>query len=77
VDRLVWGRGSQDSLKLVDVGFGKIGGLICWENYMPAARLALYQLGVEYALQFGYEKYGTDGNLGSTLLQMRMIFLLG
>ncbi|KAF8861678.1 putative nitrilase [Acephala macrosclerotiorum] len=47
VERLVWGRGSGESLKVVDAGFGKIGGLICWENYMPAARLALYQLGVE------------------------------
>ncbi|KAG4415518.1 hypothetical protein IFR04_011330 [Cadophora malorum] len=46
-ERLIWGRGSGDSLKVVDVGFGKIGGLICWENYMPAARLALYQRGVE------------------------------
>jgi len=47
VERLVWGRGSGESLKVVDAGFGKIGGLICWENYMPAARLALYQLGIE------------------------------
>jgi predicted amidohydrolase len=47
VERLVWGRGSGDSLKVVDVGFGKLGGLICWENYMPAARLALYKLGIE------------------------------
>ncbi|RFU33184.1 hypothetical protein B7463_g3192, partial [Scytalidium lignicola] len=47
VERLVWGRGSGDSLKVVDTGFGKLGGLICWENYMPAARLALYQLGID------------------------------
>ncbi|RDW62346.1 putative nitrilase [Coleophoma cylindrospora] len=50
VERLVWGRGSGDSLKVVDVGFGKIGGLICWENYMPMARMALYQLGVDIYL---------------------------
>ncbi|CAG8981039.1 hypothetical protein HYALB_00008193 [Hymenoscyphus albidus] len=46
-ERLVWGRGAGDSLKVTDVGFGKVGGLICWENYMPAARLSLYQLGIE------------------------------
>ncbi|EPE30811.1 Carbon-nitrogen hydrolase [Glarea lozoyensis ATCC 20868] len=47
-ERVVWGRGAGDSLKVVDPGFGwRTGGLICWENYMPAARLALYQLGIE------------------------------
>ena len=30
-----------------DTEIGKVGGLICWENYMPAARLALYQKGIE------------------------------
>ncbi|EHK96695.1 putative Bifunctional nitrilase/nitrile hydratase NIT4B [Glarea lozoyensis 74030] len=47
-ERVVWGRGAGDSLKVVDPGFGwRTGGLICWENYMPAARLALYQLGID------------------------------
>ncbi|OAL55532.1 putative nitrilase [Pyrenochaeta sp. DS3sAY3a] len=47
VERLVWGRGAGDGLKVVDTELGKVGGLICWENYMPAARLALYQQGIE------------------------------
>ncbi|OCK74950.1 putative nitrilase [Lepidopterella palustris CBS 459.81] len=46
-ERLVWGRGSGDGLVVVDTDIGKVGGLICWENYMPAARLALYQQGIE------------------------------
>ncbi|TVY26863.1 Bifunctional nitrilase/nitrile hydratase [Lachnellula hyalina] len=46
-ERLVWGRGAGDGLQVVDTEFGKMGGLICMENYMPAARLALYQLGIE------------------------------
>ncbi|PSS10860.1 hypothetical protein M430DRAFT_69306 [Amorphotheca resinae ATCC 22711] len=46
-ERLVWGRGSGDGLEVVDTEYGKVGGLICWENYMPAARLALYQRGVQ------------------------------
>ncbi|KAF2809991.1 putative nitrilase [Mytilinidion resinicola] len=46
-ERLVWGRGSGDGLKVVDTDIGKVGGLICWENYMPAARMALYQQGIE------------------------------
>jgi predicted amidohydrolase len=47
-ERLIWGRGAGDGLKVVDTELGKVGGLICWENYMPAARLALYQQGIEY-----------------------------
>lgn len=46
-ERIVWGRGAGDGLNVVETEIGKIGGLICWENYMPAARLALYQQGVE------------------------------
>jgi predicted amidohydrolase len=46
-ERLVWGCGAGDGLKVVDTELGKVGGLICWENYMPAARLALYQQGIE------------------------------
>jgi predicted amidohydrolase len=47
-ERLVWSRGAGDGLKVVDTELGKVGGLICWENYMPAARLAMYQQGIEY-----------------------------
>ncbi|KAK3174598.1 hypothetical protein OEA41_001844 [Lepraria neglecta] len=46
-ERLVWGRGAGDGLVVSDTEIGKVGGLICWENYMPAARLALYQKGIE------------------------------
>lgn len=46
-ERLVWGRGAGDGLQVVETDIGRVGGLICWENYMPAARLALYQQGIE------------------------------
>jgi nitrilase len=46
-ERLVWGPGDGRGLEAVDAGFGRIGGLICWENYMPLARFALYDSGVE------------------------------
>ena len=46
-ERLVWGQGDGRGLTAVDTGFGRIGGLICWENYMPLARFALYEAGVE------------------------------
>jgi nitrilase len=49
-ERLVWGQGAGDGLRVVDTELGRVGGLICWENYMPAARLALYQQGIEYEI---------------------------
>ncbi|MDJ1501297.1 carbon-nitrogen hydrolase family protein [Xanthocytophaga agilis] len=48
VERLVWAEGhGADVLTTVQTEFGKLGGLICWENYMPLARMALYQQGVQ------------------------------
>ena len=46
-ERLVWARGDGSDLRTYDSGAGKIGGLICWENYMPLARNALYESGVQ------------------------------
>ncbi|MCP4694542.1 MAG: carbon-nitrogen hydrolase family protein [Desulfobacterales bacterium] len=49
-ERLVWGEGDGSTLTVIDAEFGKIGGLICWENYMPLARMAMYGKGVEIYL---------------------------
>jgi nitrilase len=49
-ERLVWGLGDGKGLETVSTGFGKVGGLICWENLMPLARAALYQDGIEIYL---------------------------
>src|SRR3954465_3487376 len=46
-ERLVWGQGDGEGLRAIETGIGRIGGLICWENYMPLARFALYEYGVE------------------------------
>ena len=46
-ERLVWGQGDGGGLRALPTGLGRIGGLICWENYMPLARFALYESGVE------------------------------
>ena len=46
-ERLVWGQGDGEGLRAIESGIGRIGGLICWENYMPLARFALYESGVE------------------------------
>ncbi|MEO0471181.1 MAG: carbon-nitrogen hydrolase family protein [Bacteroidota bacterium] len=45
-ERLIWAEGDGRSLHAVDTEWGPMGGLICWENYMPAARMKLYQDGV-------------------------------
>lgn len=49
-ERLIWGEGDGSTLTVLDTGFGKVGGLICWENYMPLARMAMYAKGVELYL---------------------------
>jgi nitrilase len=40
-ERLVWGMGDGSDLEVHELPFGKLAGLICWENYMPLARHAL------------------------------------
>jgi nitrilase len=49
-ERLVWGMGDGSTLTTVETPFGRLGGLICWENYMPLARVALYAQGIDIYL---------------------------
>ena len=49
-ERSVWGYGDGSTLGVVPTPFGVVGGLICWENYMPLARAAMYAQGVEIYL---------------------------
>jgi nitrilase len=49
-ERLIWGEGDGSTLTVLETEFGVIGGLICWENYMPLARMAMYRKGVEIYL---------------------------
>lgn len=46
-ERTVWAEASGDALTTYQTKIGKLGGLICWENYMPLARMAMYRKGVE------------------------------
>src|SRR5690625_4859183 len=46
-ERLIWGEGDGSTLPVFDTPYGKIGALICWENYMPLARAAMYEKGVQ------------------------------
>ena len=47
LERLVWSEAAGESLTTFQTKIGKLGGLICWENYMPFARMAMFQKGVE------------------------------
>jgi nitrilase len=49
-ERLIWGEGDGSTLPVFSTPLGKIGGLICWENYMPLARMAMYGQGIEFYL---------------------------
>ncbi len=46
-ERLVHGQGDGSTLAVHDLGFARVSGLVCWENYMPLARYALYAWGAE------------------------------
>lgn len=49
-ERMVWGQGDGSGLRVVDTPVGRIGGLICWENYMPLARYTLYAQNIDIFL---------------------------
>ncbi len=46
-ERMIWARGDGSTLGVYETSLGKIGGLICWENYMPLARYVMYSLGIQ------------------------------
>ncbi len=46
-ERLVWGFGDGSTMPVFDTPLGKVGAVICWENYLPLMRAAMYAKGVE------------------------------
>ncbi|MBL1404339.1 MAG: carbon-nitrogen hydrolase family protein [Rhizobiales bacterium] len=49
-ERMVWGFGDGSGLNVVNTAVGRIGALICWENYMPLARFSLYAQNIDIYL---------------------------
>jgi len=47
MERLIWGFGDGSTLPVYDTPLGKLGAVICWENYMPLMRMAMYAKGIE------------------------------
>ena len=62
-ERMVWGFGDGSGLKVIDTPVGKVGTLLCWENYMPLARYALYSQGIEVYVAPTYDS--GDGWIGT------------
>jgi nitrilase len=46
-ERLIWGQGDGSTIPVVETAAGRIGAAICWENYMPLLRTAMYAKGIE------------------------------
>lgn len=47
LERIIWGFGDGSTLPVVDTGFGHMGAVICWENYLPLLRTAMYGKGIQ------------------------------
>jgi nitrilase len=47
MERIIWGFGDGTTLPVIETGFGRTGAVICWENYMPLLRAAMYQQGIQ------------------------------
>lgn len=46
-ERLIWGQGDGSTMPVLDTSAGRVGAAICWENYMPLLRTAMYAKGLE------------------------------
>jgi nitrilase len=62
-ERMIWGFGDASGLRTIDTPVGRIGTLLCWENFMPLARYALYAQGVEIYIAPTYDS--GEGWLGT------------
>ena len=58
-ERLIWGQGDGSTLDAYDMPVGRVGGLICWENYMPLARYAMYAWGTQIYVAPTWDRGGS------------------
>ncbi len=47
MERIIWGFGDGTTMPVLDTAIGKLGAVICWENYMPLLRMTMYQKGIQ------------------------------
>jgi len=55
-ERMIWAYGNPKTLNTFSTQRGNIGGLVCWENYMPLARYSLYKEGIEIYMAPTYDE---------------------
>lgn len=71
-ERLVWGQGSRGDIRAADTPVGRVGAAICWENYVPLFRHALYEEGVEvWAAPTADAREVWQGTMGHVALEGR------
>jgi nitrilase len=58
-ERMVWGAGDATGLRVSNTPSGRVGALICWENYMPLARFAIFAQGCEIYIAPTWDEGGT------------------
>lgn len=54
-ERMVWGFGDASGIKIIDTPVGRGGSLVCWENYMPLARYAMFAQGIDIYIAPTYD----------------------
>jgi nitrilase len=62
-ERMVWGFGDGSGLRVIETPVGRVGSLICWENFMPLARMSLYAQGIDLLCTPTWDS--SDGWLGT------------
>ncbi|MDP9388038.1 MAG: carbon-nitrogen hydrolase family protein [Actinomycetota bacterium] len=76
-ERTVWGYGDGSTLTVVDMGFARVGGLLCWENLMPLARAALYQQGIDIYLAPTWDNTDAWGSTLRHIAREGPVFVIG
>jgi nitrilase len=67
IERIVWGCGDGSTLPVLETAIGRIGAVICWENYMPLLRTAMYSKGIQLYCAPTVDDRDTSGGPGLRL----------
>jgi nitrilase len=75
-ERTVWGQGDGSTLEAVETPFGRVSGMICWENYMPFARYHAYAQGVRIHVAVTADDSPSWQNLVKTIAAEGRVFVI-
>ncbi|WP_137679839.1 carbon-nitrogen hydrolase family protein [Aurantiacibacter suaedae] len=75
-ERLIWGFGDGSTMPVIDTPLGRIGAVICWENYMPMMRMAMYDQGITlYCAPTADDRHGWAATMQHVALEGRCFVL--